>query len=715
MVAQRDPIGAAILRFVQLDASRRRELPDPGSPPSWRGFLARHGSLPDADAVELIERASLEAPDEPIRAAAESFLADRGEPYLWTATTPSAARARPVYSLLGLPRRSAVLTVEPASNRLATGDDDWSPMWTLWSIDARVARPTATPYEGPLRSLARLPDGRWVTGAADDDPRVIVWTDEGVAVAELGDPEGRFGRIAVLDDGSLLVCDGALARWRVGDTAPMWSVARDREGDPIEWFAIAANRRTVLVPLDTDWSFPSVSTCALLDLDTGEPVRHCRLDTPLRFRGAAPCIVGDRVYGAATTRAALIAIDLGDGRTRAIRELTQHPAVLVGHDGLGRVALGSADGTISLLDGKSLELVARWPAHDGRVTAATFVSDGAAIWTTGADRRVHGWSTQPEPPITARELDDLRLDPVALAGSVAVGGAPDGSWWIADLRARAIDCLAEATRHSHAALPAVVAAPKHDIVALVDAPGPAQPRAPVRVRIVGVAARRIMDEIEIGVTDADLGFGPHGGRFALESGRGWLVQLGVFAPRLWSLLDGVEGPQLHAPAPASPLRAIVAALDGSILACGSEGALHRWRAPEARPETWAADEGDAPADRVCLALDPLGRRAAWSARDGAIVVVDVATGQRLRVQGCTGVTALAFLDDHLIAGYDDGRLHIHDPTDARCLARWRNDAAWSSVHRTGPLELAAVDRWGRILELELRLPAGAAQQPSFGE
>ncbi len=93
-----------------------------------------------------------------------------------------------------------------------------------------------------------------------------------------------------------------------------------------------------------------------------------------------------------------------------------------------RVAAGSSDGTVYVLDAATGEILMTGRGHGSRLTALTFASDGSRLFVAGSDGTVKVWSLSGQDLLTLRgtgeHLGDVAVSPDVR--TVAASG-PDGT------------------------------------------------------------------------------------------------------------------------------------------------------------------------------------------------------------------------------------------------------------------------------------------------
>ncbi len=294
--------------------------------------------------------------------------------------------------------------------RLVTGSaDQTARVWDLKDLAAppRVLRG----HDGPISALAFAPDGRLVTGSWDQTARVWDLKDPAAQPRVLRGHEHWISALAFAPDGRLVTGsrDKTARVWDLKDLAAQPRVLRGHEGG-ISALAFAPDGRLVTGSAD--------KTTRVWDLTV--PAAQPRV-----LRGHEESIValafapdGRLVTGSADQTA----------RVWDLKDPAAQPRVLRGHEsGItalafapdGRLVTGSADQTARVWDLKDLAAPPRvLRGHDGPISALAFAPDGRLV-TGSWDQTARVW-----------DLKDPAAQPRVLRGHeesiVALAFAPDG-------------------------------------------------------------------------------------------------------------------------------------------------------------------------------------------------------------------------------------------------------------------------------------------------
>ncbi|MBU6335628.1 MAG: hypothetical protein KGS47_14675 [Chloroflexi bacterium] len=442
-------------------------------------------------------------------------------------------------------------------------------------------------HRGRVTSLAWSRDGtRLVTGASDDG-RILVWrTADRTVEQTLVGHEGWIRSLDIAPDGSFIVSgstDGTVRVWNTSD----WSVRHVLTGHTgyIGGVAVSPDSRLIA-------SGGRDGAIRLWDATTGAAVAGFAFQTALTPDGVTR-------YWTTGVRFS------PDGRT---------------------IAVGSTDGTVSLLDAASGATRQTLRGHTNWVVirGLEFTPDGATLYSAGLDGTIRRWAVADGSAAGVLEQHQMGVFSIALA--------PDGQRLVSasDQEGRVLlwstadDSIVGSALVGQGLITGIVFSPDSRAVVLTGYNGVLQ------LRILADGSNSLLPGSP--VASQPFAFLPNGRFIALdEQGRVAVIDI---ANQQSGLLSGAPGTPLSVAA--SPTGALVAVGD-------SGGAVTVWNQTGPQGQTLPANDLGAV---TLLAFSGDGRylAAVGPAANPRIALYDVTTSQLLRTLqgGDAAITAVAF-------------------------------------------------------------------------
>lgn len=222
-----------------------------------------------------------------------------------------------------------------------------------------------------------------------------------VANAVAISPNGKWALIGSADR-SVRVWDvegGRDLKRLIGHTATVWAVAFSADG-----------KKALSGGVD--------GTVRVWDIDTGTEVKkldgHAAMVSAVAFSNDGTKVISGGFDGAVIWWNAITGKEIRrlEGDTKYVHAIAMHPTA--------KVAAVAADRSVVLWDFSTGEVVKKWEAHDGAVTAVRFAEGGSLLLTGGDDAKVKLWN-----PTDGKPLVELK----GHAGGIRdVTAKPGGRW-----------------------------------------------------------------------------------------------------------------------------------------------------------------------------------------------------------------------------------------------------------------------------------------------
>jgi len=329
-------------------------------------------------------------------------------------------RLEDIVVLRGHARRTEGVAFSPDGTMLASLSADGL---RLWNVEASLKKGPLKGHESYVYSVAVLPDGRRIVSLAWDGTLGIwdVATRESIAVVHL--PPGPHGpsyaAMSLTPDGTratVMTLEGALATVDLAD-------ARIVAFRPPRGYLSPALSYS---PTGTLLAATTESGMELLDASTLEC--RCELEGPasalawdadgriasavasgrIRIVDAETCSIRSEMPSGTTPIVALewdaprgrllaihgggsiTSVDPRSGRVLERKPIVQPYAIALSPDG-SRIAAGTDDSGVILLDADDLEEIARLPGHSGYVHSVAWSSDGTWLASGSGDGTIRIW------------------------------------------------------------------------------------------------------------------------------------------------------------------------------------------------------------------------------------------------------------------------------------------------------------------------------------
>jgi WD40 repeat protein len=540
--------------------------------------------------------------------------------------------------------------------------------WRHLRLRADTSLRALDAHQGKVTAVAISPDGTRIASGGEDRA-VLLWdAAEGRRLLSLvGAPDTPVTSLAFAPDGRLAAgSKDALVRiWDVGSGGLLGTMTHESFVDCVAFDA--PGDRLATGSDDGAHVWDARGFRRLLDLGQGEAV-HGVAFAPDGTWLAAATDDGVRLWDLAT-REEIHAVDLPDGAT----------CLAASKD---RLAAGSNDSRIVLIDPAAGEIAGVLRGHADPVSALAFTADGQRLVTASYDKTVRVWGVRDAALLAVFQGHDEAVLSVGAAGGTLVSGAADGTMrlWTPDAGGAAVTL-----RGDEDFLSAIAFDPKGETLAAASAGHgeirlwDARTGEPLRYveeegglsslafspdgtkllvggdedaagRVHDAATGALLRRLE-GHTSSvtSVAFSPDGTRAATGS-----------ADRTIRVWDAAAGATLQALAAPDRVNALAFAPDGlRLLAAYQDGTGAIWDLGKGEPAMRISGHEGA---MLCAAFDPEGRRVATGGADHRIRIWDAATGAAGPVlEGHAGaVSALAFSGTRLLSGGHDKTLRVWD-------------------------------------------------------
>jgi len=539
--------------------------------------------------------------------------------------------------------------------------------WRHLELSADTALRVIEAHAGKVTAVAITADGARVASGGEDRT-VKLWdaTDGHLLLSLTGAPDTPVTALSFAPDGRLAAAakDGLVRVWDVDAGRLLGTMTHD---SVVSCLAFGPGGDLVATGTDDGahvWDGRAFRRIG--EVGKGEPV-HGVAFAPDGSYVATATDDGITIWDPVTLKK-VGAVELPDGAISVAASAT-------------RVAAGSNDSTVALIDPSTGEIAAVLRGHEDPVGALAFMPDGKRLVTGSYDKTVRVWDEDGEQLAVFQGHDEAVLTVGCIDGLV-VSGAADGTMRLwAPRTGGAVVTL----RGDGDFLSAVAFDPKGELLAATSAGHgeiriwDAQTGAPVRYieesgglsslafspdgacilaggdedaagRIHDVKTGALLRRLDGHASSVKaVAYSPDGTRAATGSADRTI--------RIWDPGTGESLQVLQAP---ERVNVVVFSPDGARLLAGyHDGTAAIWDVRTGKVALRiAGHEGPV----LCAAFDPEGRRVATGGGDHMIRFWDVATGAAGQVlEGHAGaVSALAFSGDRLLSGGHDKTLRVWD-------------------------------------------------------
>jgi WD40 repeat protein len=516
------------------------------------------------------------------------------------------------------------------SNRAVSGSDDNT--LRLWDLATGATLRTLEGHAGPVNAVAALPYGsRAISGS--DDKTLRLWDlATGATLRILEGHTDEVTSVAVLDDGRRALSGS------YDNTLRLWDLATGATLRILEGHSSAVNAVAVLADGSRALSGSDDNTLRLWDLATGETLRTFEGHTN-SVSGVA--VLADSSRGlSGSSDGALRLWDLATGATLSTFEDHTGPvtAVAVLPDGNSALS-GSGDITLRLWDLATGETLRAHDGHTSGVSAVAVLADGSSALSGSGDTTLRLWDLATGATLRTFEGHTSGVSAVAVLadGSSALSGSLDNTLRLWDL------ATGETLR--------IFEGHTNEIAMAVLADGSRALSRPLgnTLRLWNLATGATLRILK-GHTNRVFAV------VVLADGRRALSGSGDNTLRLWDLATGTTLRTLKGHT--NWVFAVAVLANGRYALSGSvDNTLRLWDL--ATGETLRTLKGHTNwVSAVAVLAD--GSRALSGSGDNTLRLWDLATGEcHAEYTADATIRCTAFArDDLIVAGSDDGRIHI---------------------------------------------------------